>query len=316
MPWITGAAIVGSSLLGSSASRSAGNAQASAADRAAQAQLDMFDMTQANLTPWMRSGRLSLNELNRLMGMPGAEMPRTGTSDRTMGSNIARDEFDADAYLRQNPDVAAARVDPWRHFSTYGRFEDRRLGFNPETRPGSGGDVSTGLPTGYLTRPFDLEAFEESPAFKFNLEQGQKAIQKAAAKNRTFYSPATLQDIGRFSQGLASNEFQNAFSNYNTNLNNIWSRLYAMSGSGQNAAANLGAFGTAVAGQVGDNITGAGAARAAGQMGAANAIAGGVGQGVNAMFMNQLLQQNQRSSVPLRSIPNLNGAGDLNLNFA
>ncbi len=167
-------------------------------------------------------------------------------------------------------------------------------------------------PGGALTKPFTLNDFQESPAYQFNLQQGQKAIENAASKNKTLYAPATLQDVGRFSQGLASNEFQNAMSNYYGFQDRLFNRLYSMSGSGQNAAAQTGAFGTNAAGQMGDAITGGAAARAAGQVGVANSINGGIGQGINAYMMNQILSRNQAPSTSLRGIPDLNGAGDLN----
>ena len=142
-----------------------------------------------------------------------------------------------------------------------------------------------------------MEQFQESPAYQFNLQQGQKAIEKAAAKRGTFYAPATLQDIGRFSQGLASNEFQNAFSNYQTNMGNIWQRLYGMSGTGQSAANQTGAFGAAAAGQIGENTIGAGNAAAAGRVGAANALSGGVSDYYNTQLLQGILARNQQSSV-------------------
>lgn len=39
----------------------------------------------------------------------------------------ARDRFDADAYLRFNPDVIAAGLDPYEHYVRHGRFESRRI---------------------------------------------------------------------------------------------------------------------------------------------------------------------------------------------
>jgi hypothetical protein len=145
-----------------------------------------------------------------------------------------------------------------------------------------------------FTQPFGMQQFQESPAYQFNLEQGQQAINKGAAARGGFYQPGTLQDIARFSQGLASNEFQNAFGNYNTNLNNIWNRLSGLSGSGQNAAAGLGGFATQTGANIGNAITGGANAQAAGQVGQANALTGALGQGYNAYMMQQLLGRNQQ----------------------
>jgi hypothetical protein len=48
-----------------------------------------------------------------------------GRVQQTMGQGF-NPNFDAQAYLRQNPDVAAAGVDPYQHYMTYGRTEGRQ----------------------------------------------------------------------------------------------------------------------------------------------------------------------------------------------
>lgn len=156
----------------------------------------------------------------------------------------------------------------------------------------AGGDPMTAP----LTKPFGMADFQASPAYNFNLEEGQKAINKAAAARGQYYNPATLQDIAKFSQGLASNEFQNAFSNYNTNQRNLWDRLYALSGSGQNAATNLGAFGTTVGGQVGNTYLEGGKAAAAGTVGQYNALASGADRLANSELMRKILATSDASN--------------------
>jgi len=180
---------------------------------------------------------------------------------------------------------------------TQQQYEQTRSDLMPWQQAGQIGlnELTARLPE--FTKPFGMEDFQASPAYKFNLEQGQQAINKGAAARGQFYNPATLQDLAKYSQGLASNEFQNAFSNYNTGLNNIWSRLYGLSGTGQNAAAQTGGFGAQATGQMGADITGAANAGAAGTVGMANAITGALGQGTNAYLMNKILQQNQAPSV-------------------
>jgi len=140
---------------------------------------------------------------------------------------------------------------------------------------------------------FGMDDFQESPAYQFNLQQGMEAINKSAAAKGKYYAPATLQDIGKYSQGLASNEFQNAFNNYNTGQNNMWSRLFQTANMGQNSAAMTGQAGVNTANQIGENTIGAGNARAAGTVGAANAINGGIGDAYNAYLMSQVLGQRQ-----------------------
>lgn len=152
-----------------------------------------------------------------------------------------------------------------------------------------------------LTKPFGMEDFQQSPNYQFNLEQGQKALDKAAAKRGTYYAPSTMQDLSRYSQGIASNEFQNSFNNYQTNMGNIWQRLYGLSGMGQSAANQTGAFGAAASGQQGAMITDGGAARAAGTVGMANAATGAYGDYRNQQTLDAVLARNQ---APSRSQPN------------
>ncbi len=147
-----------------------------------------------------------------------------------------------------------------------------------------------------LSRPFGMQDFQESPAYQFNLAEGRKAIDKSAAARGTYYAPQTLQDIGKYSQGVASNEFLNAYNMYNQNQNKRFSQLYSLSGSGQNAAAQTGAFGANFANNAASNTIGAGNAQAAGIVGVGNAVNQGVGQGYNSYLLNQILAQGQGST--------------------
>lgn len=136
-------------------------------------------------------------------------------------------------------------------------------------------------------KPVNMEALMSNPAYKWNLDQGINAINKASAARGTFYNPATLKDIGTYAQGLASNEF-----------GNIWNRGYSLASLGENAAAQTGISGINAANQAGNNLVGAGQAQAAGQVGVANALSGALGQGYNAYLMNQLLAKNQQPTIP------------------
>jgi len=108
-----------------------------------------------------------------------------------------------------------------------------------------------------------------------------------------YYAPATLKQLTDYTQGMASNEFQNAFSNYQTDLQNQWARMLGLSQLGQTSAAKVGDIGATTAQAIGGNITSAGAATAAGQVGMANAINQAIGGGTNALLFEQMLQQNQ-----------------------
>lgn len=263
MPW-SAAAIIGGAGIGAWGSHSAAQTQAQGANRAAELQLDMYNQTRRDLMPWQQAGQLSLRDLMTRMGIRGT--PAAGANGITSAI----------------PNVMGGAPVPGG-------------GMAPGAMGMEGGDPND--PNfGQLTHEFNLQDFQASPAYQFNLEQGKQALDKASAARGKFYAPSTLQDIAKFSQGKASNEYQNAFSNYQTNMGNIWSRLYGLSSAGQSAANQTGAFGAAAAGNAGNFGTQAANASAAGTIGGVNAVTGGV----NNYLQNQLYQQmqnNQRSSV-------------------
>jgi len=270
--WVA-VAIGGSAVLGGVGSYLGAKTQANSADKATQAQTDMFNRTQANLAPWMQSGNLALSDLNTRLGLSSPGIPGTpATGPHQAGGS--------------------------------GFFGKVMLPGTPGT-PGVPASDPNSPNFGQLTHQFNLQDFQESPAYQFNLQQGKLALDKASAARGKFYAPSTLQDIAKYSQGLASNEYQNAFSNYNTNMGNIFNRLNSVSGAGQNAAANLGTNATAVGGQIGNNMIGAGNANAAGIVGGVNALTGGISNYLNYNLLSNFMERNQASSVRTPMDPNL-----------
>jgi hypothetical protein len=147
-----------------------------------------------------------------------------------------------------------------------------------------------------LTRPFSMQDFQADPGYAFRLAEGEKAINRAGAARGLWDSGGTLKALTRYGQGLASDEFSNAYNRYNQDTTNQFNRLASLAGVGQTAAQQVGQAGQNFATQAGANtmagargagdaMTQAANARASGYIGGANAITGGVGQGMN--FYNQ-----------------------------
>ena len=94
-----------------------------------------------------------------------------------------------------------------------------------------------------------------------------------------------MRGAADYASGLASNTYQQQFTNalqqYQTNYNN----LGAISGLGESAAAGTGNAATATGQSIGDNITGAGNATAAADMAMANGVSGA---GNNSLMMYML----------------------------
>ena len=131
----------------------------------------------------------------------------------------------------------------------------------------------------------------QDPAYGFDLSQGQQAIERSAAASGQLQSGGTLKSLTTYAQGQASNEYQNAYNRYMNNQNTQFNRLASVAGLGQTANGQLNSAGTAMAGQVGENMMGAANAQAAGTVGVANALSGGVSGISNGLYQQQLLSK-------------------------
>lgn len=136
------------------------------------------------------------------------------------------------------------------------------------------GLTTTGGGFGSLLQPFTADTFQQlSPAYNFQRQQGMQGVLNSDASGAGALSGAAQKDLMGFNQNFANTSFANAFNMYQTQQGNIYDRLAGIAQLGQNAAANTGQQGTALAGQAAQSATNVGTALAAGQVGAANAYA-------------------------------------------
>jgi hypothetical protein len=106
----------------------------------------------------------------------------------------------------------------------------------------------------------DFSKFTNSPDYQFALSEGMKGLDRSAASKGRLYSGGYGEDLTRFGQGLATQ-----------NYGNYYNRLASMAGLGQTTATNLGTLGQNYANSAGNNMMAAGAARASGYQNSANA---------------------------------------------
>jgi hypothetical protein len=143
--------------------------------------------------------------------------------------------------------------------------------------------------------PFGIEQFQQDPGYGFRLKEGLRALENSAAARGGLLSGNTMRGITRFGQGLASEEFGNAFNRYQAERQARLGPLQSLVGLGQTSANTIGS----AAGQLGTNLSnlavGGGNARASGYAGMANALASGIGQGVNYYQGNQAARQQQQN---------------------
>ena len=179
---------------------------------------------------------------------------------------------------------------------------------------------------GQYARDFGASDFQADPGYAFRLSEGQKALDRQAAARGGLISGSALKAATRYGQDMGSQEYQNAFSRYQTNRSNQLQPLGNLMASGQSAASNQGAaaggYGSAqgaataaYGANAGNLITGAGnamaggvmgagQANAAGQMGMANTFANALNTGASAYQnqnnFNNWLASRQSSVIPLQ----------------
>lgn len=118
---------------------------------------------------------------------------------------------------------------------------------------------------------FDVDGstLQSDPGYQFRLAEGQKALERSAAARGGLNSGGTLRSLARYSQGVASDELQNAWQR----RQGAFQRLAHVAGMGQSAANTLGQFGGQYANNMSHLYGAQGNADAAGWMGVTNAAA-------------------------------------------
>ena len=137
--------------------------------------------------------------------------------------------------------------------------------------------------------PFGMGQFQQDPGYAFRLAEGQKALERNAAARGGLISGGALKAAQRYGQEMGTQEYTNAFNRYQTERQARLNPLQSLAGFGQTSVNQLGQAGQNYASNVGNLMTGGAAAQAAGQVGAANAITGGLGTYLNYSQNNALL---------------------------
>lgn len=284
MPW-TAAAVVGGAVIGGIASKQASDAQVDAAGDASDTQWQMYRQTRDDQAPARNLGNSALAQLGYGIGVEG------GGIDQSEGN------FNPVAYLAANPDVAANKYyskNPYQHYIDHGQREGREFTFTGAAQSqlkalGSGGQGGVGL--GEFNKKFSLEDYQADPGYQFRLDQGKTALERSAAARGGLLSGGTLKDLTDYSQGMASQEYGNAYNRFNADQSSRFARLATLAGFGAGANNVTAGAGLTTATNVGNNTIGAGNARAAGYVGTANAVNSAIGQGVSSYNNNQLLNR-------------------------
>jgi hypothetical protein len=134
---------------------------------------------------------------------------------------------------------------------------------------------------GSAAKSFGMDQFQTDPGYAFRMSEGMKGLERSAAARGLLSSGSTLKGITDYGQGMASQEYNNAFNRYQTERAARLNPLQSLMGSGQTAATTL----SNAAGQTGQGLAQSygneGQARASGYVGMGNALTNALGQGAS-----------------------------------
>lgn len=343
-------AAIGGSLIASSGAKKAAQTQAQAAQDANAAQERMFQQQTQLQEPFRQAGLTAQQRLMYLLGIgPRPMKQRMVSPARTVGApNAVGQQQPMNAFVQSSP-ISAPReigynaiseggVNDYSNINDLGAFNFGGLGnfggFGPVDMSGvSGGQYTipaqyemvpdeTDAEFGKYGRDFGMADFQQDPGYAFRQSEGMKALERSAAARGGLLSGKTLKGIQRFGQDLASQEYANAFNRYQINRSNQLNPLQSLMGAGQSSTNLL----TGAAGQMGqneaNNLYNAGAARASGYVGSANALGGALGSIGSAAFqyptykaqtnyLNSLSNANQMANYA-RLTPDVNATMNAN----
>jgi len=197
-------------------------------------------------------------------------------------ADAAKDAAQQQAMMYQ---ITRSDLDPFR---TAGVNALAPLNALAMSGPTGGGRDYVGEAYANLPGRMTQAELEQTPGYQWTLAQGLKAVQGAAAARGLGVSGASLKGAGTYATGLADSTYKTQFdigqkrfedflalnTGQQGNLTNQFNRVNALATLGQNAAAQTGTQGTALANQSGNYINQAGLAQAAGTQGVTNALTG------------------------------------------
>ena len=142
-------------------------------------------------------------------------------------------------------------------------------------------DLSGRIPA--LTAPFqpNLNQLAQTPGYQFTRQQGELATQNALSGTQP--GGAASKSLVNYAEGLAGTTFQQQFQNYLAQNLQTYNMLSGLGSIGENAAAQTGSLANASTNSVSNLLTGGASASAAGTIGSANSILGGLNSGSNAL---------------------------------
>ena len=169
----------------------------------------------------------------------------------------------------------------------YSMFKEQQAAQEPWRQAGIGALGKLTAASDYT--PFGMDQFNADPGYGFRLSEGQKALDRSAARRGGLISGSALKAATRYGQDMGSQEYTNAFNRYQTERQAKLGPLQSLAGVGQSATNQMGVNAANYSNTAGQGLTDIGNVQAAGGIGQANALAGGVSQYLNYSNNNDLL---------------------------
>lgn len=319
----TTAALIGGSVLsagvGALSAGKAAKAQERAANKAADAQLQAARESNELLRetyyhnvglsePWRQAGQNALAQMSALMGLPGFDAEAAAAATGGAANTNAPWGSDTPTIVANTTAAPRGSTNQMEDNRGFGRFlGNGQAGAGTTTY--SVGDASfdtqdaaqayidsfsappqptyTASTQAPMTQQQAFDAFRATPGYQFQLDEGNKAIERGAAARGLRLSGGTLKGLQQYGQGLAD-----------TTYGDYFNRLAGIAGTGQTATGMASSLGQNYANQAGQNTMNAnalagnawmqgGQARASGYTGMNNAFQGGINNMFSIFGMKQ-----------------------------
>lgn len=192
------------------------------ANKALDLQKTIYDKGQQQLAPYYQAGSTGLNELMLRLGLTGSS-----SYTPTNREDLSKQLYDSEKYLNKTEDWATRVTD----MNALNAEVDRKMAEEAERVEAAKTDPNYGS----LLDTFGLDNYQEDPGYQFRLAEGNKALERSLnAKGKTF-SPEATKALQSYGQGLASEEYGNAYNRFTNDQNNLYNRLLGITGLGTGA---------------------------------------------------------------------------------
>jgi hypothetical protein len=232
------------------------------------------------------------------MGMAGAIAAAAGAS--IIGSAISADAAGnaASKQAQSANNALANQQGVWNqvqnYFKPYVNAGQSAIENYSNALPGIAGNISNIQAPQALNKFFSPTDLVQTPGYQFTLNQGLQATQNGFSAQGLNNSGAATKGAAQYAQGLASNTYNQQLQNYLAQQGQQYSQglsnaqfglgkqqalnnmLFNAAGLGQNAVTSLSGAGLGSAQQTNNLLTQLGNAQAAGIVGQANALGGGL----------------------------------------